>query len=167
MLVKLPTTTVYRYSPPDGLPGPLFAMGIGPGVIDGRVAQVRLIEEELDVWSIGAGAGLDLHDTHTMGECVTVPGKPQLLGVVLPAEVDGRPLPRHVVLRDEDTYRAYEDLEAVRALHGEVSVGHAWGAGTGNGYRKCSRCRDEMKCVHPVEARVSRHCTACGTDVNA
>jgi hypothetical protein len=145
MLVKLPDSAIHRIAPADDAQGgPLYAMGVGGGVFteDGQ-GTVLLVETEEDTWTLMPAEGLDLRMTRLVGECVTSPTINHLLGFVLPGEIEGRKVSRHVVMRDpEGPVQPYEDLEAVRAKYGEVVVGHDWGPEDERGYHECRRCKD-------------------------
>ena len=145
MIIKLPDCAIHRIAQDDDAQGgPLFAMGVGGGVFtgDGK-GSVALVETALDTWTLIPTESLDLRITKLMGECVTSPSDKHLLGFVLPEEIEGRKVSRHVVMRDpEGPVEPYQDLDAVRAKYGEVVVGHDWGEEDERGYHECRHCKD-------------------------
>ena len=145
MIIKLPDCAIHRIALGDDAEGvPLYAMGVGGGVFNGDgKGSVALVETSRDTWTLMPTENLDLRMTRLVADCVTSPTDKHLLGFVLPEEIEGRKVSRHVVMRDpEGPIQSYQDLDAVRAKYGEVVVGHAWGDEDERGYRECSRCKD-------------------------
>lgn len=177
MLVKLPSSAVHYVGPKGGPRTDRLAMSLGPGMIPGMYQHFALVEDEPDVWAIRDPEGLDLFSVHGLGEetptgeCVTFEGVTDHVGYMLPERVNGRPLPRHVVMCEPGgTLRPYESVDDVRARHGEVVIGHLWGRGERVGYQRCARCRDERWCRHPAGSRVRGlggrdQCSACGSEI--
>lgn len=177
MIVKLPASAVSYVGPKGGARTERLAMSLGPAMIPGQYQSFALVEEEPDVWAVRDRNGLDFFSVggpgeYLTGECVTLPGVDDHVGYALPEEVNGRKLPRHVVMCESDgRLQPYNSIEDVREQHPKIVVGHAWGPGTGNSYERCSRCRDERKCAHPPASRVvalggGQTCTACGTSLS-
>lgn len=182
MLVKLPLSTMFHIGPRDarGEVGRL-AMPVAYGTIDKQpFGMISLTELEPGEWAVTMTPDdLDLcpggeREQFAMGECVTVEGVENLVGFVLPESVEGRRLPRHAVVQEPDgSVQAYEDLDAIRAKHGKLVVGHEWQGGERKGYLRCSRCREELKCEHPLAQRrtvpvvagTAESCTACGAEI--
>ncbi len=159
MIVKLPDSTIHRVGAPveGGGPG-LLAMSVGAGTHGEKFGGLGLVEVEPGVWAIRLLEGLELYRVGPDGEwvtgdCVTAPAVEGLVGFVLPEAVEGRKLPRHVVVRDPDgPIAAFEDLDAVKAKYGEVIVGHVWECNADRpGWLRCPRCREDKKCRHPTE----------------
>lgn len=176
MIVKLPASAVSYVGPKGGTRTERLAMSLGPAMIPGQYQGFALVEEEPDVWAIRERDGLEFFSVggpgeYLTGECVTLPGVNDHVGYALPEAVNGRGLPRHVVMCEPDgRLQPYNSIEDVREKHPKIVVGHEWGSGAGNGYERCSRCRDERKCAHPTESRVAgfaggQTCAACGTDL--